>query len=306
MTIITVTTQQELDKALADKACTIYVESPDGVWLTLNSSGSSHVVAGGSSHVEAGGRSHVEARDSSHVEARDSSHVEARGRSHVEAWDSSHVVAGGRSHVVARGRSHVVAGGSSHVEAWDRSHVEAGGRSHVEARDSSHVEARDSSHVEAWDRSHVEARRCVAIHLHSQRVTLDGGVVIDMTAVDMTDPRTWCEVRGVKVIPGETTADDIAVVFKAVDDKWTTPRGVDYRPGSTPEAPDWEPTTFCGHGLHFGVSPSRSADYLQDATRFVRVGVLLSEMVPLDDKCKAKRVVTACVAVDREGREVTA
>jgi hypothetical protein len=79
----TVTTQQELDKALADKADRIYIQSPEGVWIALRNSGSSHV--------EARGSSHVEARGSSHVEAWGSSHVVAWGSSHVEAWGSSHV-----------------------------------------------------------------------------------------------------------------------------------------------------------------------------------------------------------------------
>ena len=183
--------------------------------------------------------------------------------------------------------------GSSHVIAWGSSHVDAWGSSHVDARGSSHVIARDSSHVDAG--------KFVGVHLHSQRVTLDAkGAVIDMTAVDMSDPATWCEVRGVKVVDG------IATVYKALNDQWSTPRGFDYSPGSTPEAPDWEPTETCGQGLHFGVTPSHSAEYLEGATKFVRCGIRLDEMVPLGDKVKAKRVVTPCVEVDQYGVEVVA
>ncbi|QDH92342.1 hypothetical protein SEA_SPOOKY_76 [Gordonia phage Spooky] len=273
----TVHTQTELDAAIAAKEPTIYIESAAGVWLTIQSSGSSHVVA----------------RGSSHVEARDGSHVEARDGSHVEAWDGSHVVAWDGSHVVAWD--------GSHVEAWDGSHVVAWGSSHVEARDGSHVEAWDGSHVVAWDGSHVEAAKYTAVHLHSQRVELDAsGAVIDMTAVDLTDPVAWCEVRGV------TVEDGIAYVYKAVNDKWTTDRGVDYSPGSLPEAADWRRTGDCGNGLHFGVTPSHSADYFRQATRFVRVGVRLDECEPLGDKIKARRVVVPCIEVDRRGREVEA
>jgi hypothetical protein len=86
-TVHTVHTQAELDSVLADEAVTtVYVESPEGVWLTLHGD-SSHVVARDSSHVEARDSSHVVARDSSHVVAWDSSHVEAWDSSHVEAWD---------------------------------------------------------------------------------------------------------------------------------------------------------------------------------------------------------------------------
>ena len=248
MTAVTVKSQAELDKAIVDKADTIFIESSAGVWLKLIDSGSSHVVARGSSHVE------------------------ARGSSHVVAWGSSHVVAWGSSHVVAR--------------------------------DSSHVVARDSSHVEAWESSHVEAAtKYVAVHLHSQRVTLDGnGTIIDCTAIDLDDPTQWCEFHGVEMVDG------IAYVFKAVNQQWTTDRGTAYRPGSIPEAPDWDAAwRDCGRGLHFCDHPIRSLGFLggpANEARFLKVGVRLDEMVPLGDKVKARRVVVPCVEVDRYGKPV--
>ena len=82
---VSVRTQAELDKALADKAETIYIRSGAGVWLNIIDSGSSRVEAWGSSSVVARGSSRVVARGSSSVEARGSSSVEARGSSRVEA-----------------------------------------------------------------------------------------------------------------------------------------------------------------------------------------------------------------------------
>jgi hypothetical protein len=238
--MVAVKTQAELDQALADKAATIYIDSSDGVWLQINRSDSSHVVA----------------------------------------WDSSHVVAWD----------------SSHVEAWGSSHVEARGSSHVEAWDSSHVVARDSSHVEA-------ATKYVGIHLHSRAVRVDGnGTIIDCINIDLSDPERWCEYHGVEI------ADGIAYVFKAVNREWTTDRGTDYSPGSLPEAADWDAGWLdCGRGLHFCNHPLRSLDFLggrvEDA-RFLKCGVRLDEMVTLDDKAKARRVVVGCVEVDRYGRPV--
>ena len=252
---VTVTTQAELDRALADREVTIYIGSPDGVWLRIGDT------------------------DPSHVEARGSSHVVAWGSSHVEAWDSSHVVARD----------------SSHVEAWDSSHVEAW--------DSSHVVARGSSHVVAWGSSHVEAGRYASVHLHSQRVAISGGVVIDMTGLDLCDVEQWLDYHGVTVTE-DPEHGRVATVYKAVNNEWTTDRGTIYAPGDTPEAPDWEATRVCGQGLHFGPSTRHSRQYLPDATRYVRCGVRVDEMVALDDKCKARRVVVPCVEVDEWGREV--
>ncbi|AEN79894.1 hypothetical protein SEA_PURGAMENSTRIS_44 [Mycobacterium phage Purgamenstris] len=174
--------------------------------------------------------------------------------------------------------------GSARVVAWGSAHVEASGSAHVEARGS----------------AHVVAGKYVAVHLHSQRVTLDAkGAVIDMTAVDLTDPATWCDYHGVRV------CDGIAYLYKAVNQQWTTDRGVDYSPGSTPEAPDWNPDwRDCGKGLHFCAHPMRSLTYLglpADEARFLQVGVRLDELVPLDHKAKARRVVVPCIEVDRYG-----
>ena len=209
---ITVHNQEELDKALADKIATIYIESEAGVWLNLDNSG---------------GSSSVVARDSSSV----------------VAWDSSRVV--------------------------------------------------------AWGSSRVDAAKYVAVHLHSQRVTLTGdGHLIDLTELDFTDPATWCEFHGV------TVEDGIAYLYKAVNKDWTTGRGVDYSPGSMPEAPDWQPTNACGNGLHFCDHPQRSLQYLGGSmfdAKYLKVGVRLDEMVCLGDKVKAKRVVVACVEVDHYG-----
>ena len=248
----TVTTQAELDAALAAKDEVIYIESPAGVWLTLTGSGSSRVVA----------------------------------------WGSSSVEARGSSRVVARGSSSVVARGSSSVEAWESSSVEA--------RGSSSVVARESSSVVAWGSSRVEAAKYVAVHLWSQRVTLTGdGHVIDLTGIDLNDPVQWCEFNGAEV------ADGIAYLYKAVGDNWKSGYGKSYKPGSKPKAPDWNTVAECGGGLHLCAHPLQSLEYMQEATKFLKCGVRLDEMVCLGDKVKVKRVVVPCVEVDRYGKEVT-
>jgi hypothetical protein len=233
----TVTTQAELDQALANGVATIYINSPAGVWLRVTDSGSSRVVA------------------------RDSSRVEARGSSRVEAWDSSSVV------------------------AW--------GSSRVEARGSSRVVARDSSSVEAG--------RWTAVHLWSQRVTLTGGVVIDMTALDLDDPAQWLEYHGVAI------KDGAATVYKAVGDDWQTGRGAEwtYEPGRAVTAADWRPTRECGNGLHLGVTPRTAAANRHhsqpEPTRFVACRIVAADAVVFGDVIKVPRCdVLHEVTVDRD------
>jgi hypothetical protein len=245
---VTVTTQSELDAALAANESPIYIESPEHVTLTLVARGSSHVEARDSSRVEARGSSRVEAWDSSHVEARDSSRVEARGSSRVEAWDSSHVV------------------------------------------------ARDSSHVVAG--------RFVAVHVHSQHVTVEGGVVIDLTAVDLTDPATWCEFHGVKVGDGSVS------LFKALDEHYESGHQHNrtrYEVGCEVVCSDWRDDNECGGGLHLGPSTHHATAYRTDAKRWVRVDVALDDLRPIlvgTPKCKVRscRVVAE---VDRYGVDVS-
>ena len=186
------------------------------------------------------------------------------------------------------------------VRACGSSTVRAHGSSTVTATGSSTVTAYSSSTVRACDSSTVTASPCVAVHLHSGLATIDGGVVIDVTTVNDTAEK-WCAHHGVEV------ADGIATVYKAVSDQWTTSRGADYTPGSTPEATDWADNAECGQGLHFGPTPAHALAYLPDATRFVAVGVELATLRPIPGgtaKCKAPKVVRACVEVDLDGNEV--
>ena len=201
--------------------------------------------------------------------------VEASGSATVEAW----------------GSATVEAWGSATVRAWDSATVRASGSATVEARGSAIVEARDSATVRATP--------YVAVHIHSARATVTGGTIINVAALDLTDPQTWCDYHGVEVVDG------IATVHKAVGDDWSTDRGTDCSPGSLPEAHDWEPIARCGNGLHFSPSPVMSRHYYPRATRYLAVGVAVADLIPLGgDKAKSPRVVRACVEVDIDGKEV--
>ncbi len=164
------------------------------------------------------------------------------------------------------------------------------------------VEASGSATVTASDSATVRATPWVAIHLHSACATVTGGHIIDVAALDLTDPATWCAYHGVPI------TDGVATLCKAVNDTWTTDRGVDYSPGSTPEAADWRDDHQCGGGLHFSPTPMQARSYYHEATRYVAVGVRLDELSPIPGgtpKAKARRVVVACreVTIDAEAVE---
>ncbi|MFT3971726.1 MAG: hypothetical protein QM695_15980 [Micropruina sp.] len=339
MTQRTVKDQQGLNAALADKAIDlIIIKSPRGIWLTIESngthratvqasdsatveaSGSATVEASGSATVEASGSATVRAWGSATVRAWDSATVRAWDSATVEAWGSATVEASGSATVEASGSATVEASGSATVRAWDSATVEASGSATVEASGSATVRAWDSATVEAsgsatveawgsatvqaWDSATVEATPYVAVHLHSARAKVSGGVIIDITALNLTDPQIWCDYHGVTVVDG------IATLYKAVGDNWSTDRGFDYSPGAKPSAPDWRPDSECGHGLHFSPRPSQSRTYYTAATRYVAVGVALADLRPISGfgaaKAKAPRVVTPCREVTLDGDPVEA
>jgi hypothetical protein len=291
----TVTNQTELDAAIKAGSTDIIINSPAGVWLTLNSPQSSSVEARGSSSVVAWG--------SSRVVARESSSVVARGSSSVVAWESSRVEARGSSSVVARESSRVEARESSSVVARESSRVEARGSSSVVARESSSVEAWESSRVEARESSSVEASRFVAVHLFSKRVTLTGsGVVIDVTELDTTKPADWLDWHGVKVTDGK------AIVYKAVDQALTAGQSytlTKYPIGKKVTAKDWKATQACGYGLHFAPSAADTRTYFNGSgePRFLAVEIDAEAFIALNDKCKAQSC-TVLYEVDIHGDKI--
>ena len=179
--------------------------------------------------------------------------------------------------------------------------VIASGSSTVHAYGSSKVTAYDSSTVHACGSSTVTASSPSAVHIKSKSASITGGVQIDHTSLNLGDAKSWCEYYGVRVIDG------IAYLYKAVDNEWTTGRGWDYSPGSMPQAETWVKNGQCGDGLHFSPTPVHARRYYPDATRFVRVGVALEDLSPIiggPPKAKAPRVVSPCVEVTLDMREV--
>ena len=175
------------------------------------------------------------------------------------------------------------------------------GSATVRASDSATVRASGSATVEASGSATVEASKWVAVHLFSARATVSGGVVIDVSALDLDDLDTWAEYHGATVTDGALTA------YKAVGDDWQTDRkGWVYAPGATVTADDWDAKPECGGGLHLCLTPRKSRVYYSRATRYVECLIDVTEAVVVDrDKVKARSVrVVREVTID--GEPVTA
>jgi hypothetical protein len=291
-----VKTQAELDAALADKSVDwIEIRSERGVWLTVTAYGFATVTASDSATVTAS--------DSATVRASDSATVRAYGSATVRAYGSATVRAYGSATVRASDSATVRAYGSATVTASDFATVTASDSATVTACDSATVRAYGSATVTAYGSATVRATPKVAVHLHSASVKVSGGVVIDVSK-PLTDPTDWADYHGVTV-----SKAGVATLYKAVRDNFQSYHGMSYAPGTKPSAPDWRDDDECGRGLHFSPSPTQALAYDDEATRFLAVGVKLADLRPLSGgtaKCKAPRVVRACVEVDIDGKPVSA
>lgn len=163
-----------------------------------------------------------------------------------------------------------------------------------------------SATVRAYDSATVRAGSHVAVHLHSARAHISGGVVIDHTAVDLTDPATWCAYHGVPVVDGR------ASLHKAVDAEMAA--GQDYlrtvyTVGADLECPDWRDDHECGGGLHLSPRPWQAGVYggYGSTGRYLRCTVDLAELRCIDGsppKAKARRLRVEA-EVDRFGRDMS-
>ena len=226
----------------------------------------------------------------------------AFGSATVRAFDSATVEASGSATVEAFDSATVEAFDSATVRAFDSATVRASGSATVRAFGSATVEAFDSATVEAFGSATVRASKYVAVHLHSARVTVSGGVVIDVSNLDLADLETWAEYVG-----AERDGDGF-ILYKAVTGDLRSERGFAYPIGETVEVETWTANNECGGGLHLSPTPSQARSYFYGATRYLRCRVAAEDLRPIPGgvaKAKARRVQVIS-EVDVFGREVTA
>ncbi|WP_195225921.1 DUF7666 domain-containing protein [Schaalia turicensis] len=291
MTTVHVCTQEELDEALAKPKChDIVVCSPKGVWLNIRDShgknvevlGDAMVTVSGDTRVTAFGDATVEVSGDATVRAFENASVNAFDNSTVRAWD----------------RAFVTAFGDATVSAVDHATVKALGYATVNACDDATVTAWDHATVKAWGRASVNAYSsatvkagiCAAVYVYSKTVTRQGGVIIDLTAINANDPETWCAMNLVEV-----DEDGQAHLYKALDADLNAGRY--YRLTHYPigqvvdDTANWVDNNKCGGGLHASPTPWMAKSYYMEASRFVEVCCPVEELRPINEaKAKAPRL----------------
>ena len=171
------------------------------------------------------------------------------------------------------GSATVSAHDSATVRAYDSATVRASGSATVSASGSATVSASGSATVSASGSATVSASRFVAVSKqigHTEKIV--GGKVIKIIA-----PKTalqWLSFYGVEVKNG------VAVLFKGVSvDFKSNHNGFEYKPGTTPIAPDWDGgEKECGGGLRFSPRPFMALQFYPEAKRFIACPVRVKDM----------------------------
>ena len=275
MTTVHVCTQEELDEALAEPKChEVVIRSPRGVWLKIRDSRGKAVEVLGDAMVKVSGDTRVTAFGDAVVDVSGNVTVRAFENATVNAFDNATVRACDCVIVVAYGDSTVSALDNSTVVAYDNSTVRAC----------------DCVSVAAYDDATVKAGTCVPVHVNSKNVTHQGGVIIDMTAIDANDPETWCAMHLVEV-----DEDGQAHLYKALDADLNA--GHYYRLTNYPighvvdDTANWVDNNKCGGGLHVSPTPWMANAYYMEESRFVEVCCPVEELRPIDEaKAKAPRL----------------
>ena len=137
--------------------------------------------------------------------------------------------------------------------------------------------------------------------IHDDQAQVVGGKQIK---VRLKTSKEWCDYYGVDVKKG------IVILYKGVNDDYSTQKGVFYTPGSIPKAPDWDGgKAECGGGLHFSPCVSGTLQFRTDAHRFIACPVCIKDFKPFEnaqypDKIKAPGCCAPVWEVDRNGEKV--
>lgn len=265
--------------------------------------GECRLYASGSSIVRAMLSARVRARDNVLVYAHDDSIVVASGRAIVIALDDARVIASENATVYATDKAEVRARGNCTIIARDETQITARGDCWIDAASFSNVIAHDRCRVLAYDHTVVEAHDASVVFANQ---CLDGIYKLNGDArsepLVFETPADWCAFYGVAV------NNDIAILYKAVDDDFSTnyarPKQIFYTPVSTPVAPDWDGgAEECGGGLHFSPWPALVYDYMFPPVHIIACPVRLDDMAVFPQpefptKIKARAVSAPCFEVD--------
>ena len=267
--ITTVTTQEELDAALAAGIIDLLIDRPDGA-TPLEIENKKVRLRGNSSAILSGNSSAI-----------------LRGNSRATLW--------GNSRAILRDNSSAILSDNSSAILWGNSRATLWGNSRAILRDNSSATLSGNSSATLWGNSRATLKKFTVAWKKSVDATITGtGHVIDMTAIDLSNPGEWAEYVGANV-----DEEGQVHLYKAVDDNLESAysRGkFVYKIGSIVEPEWWKDNNRCGNGIHLCPSPQHARDHFPGATRFLEVTCDAATFIPID----TSKIKTAQAYVLRE------
>ena len=283
--IKTVTTQDELDAALAAGIIDLLIDRPDDAPpLSIENK---KVRLWGNSSAILRDNSSADLRDNSSAILRDNSSADLRDNSSADLRDNSSAILRDNSRADLWGNSSAILWGNSRADLWDSSSADLW--------DSSSADLRDNSRAILWCKSSADLKKFTVAWKKSVDATITGsGHVIDMTAIDLSKREDWTKYTGALV-----DEDGQIHLYKAVDDNLESAYShgeFTYEIGSTVQPRTWLKNNWCGAGIHLCPSPQHARDHFPDATRFLEVTCDADTFMPID----TSKIKTAQAYVLRE------
>jgi hypothetical protein len=137
--------------------------------------------------------------------------------------------------------------------------------------------------------------------IHGSKCRVKGG---KQTRIIIKTVRDWCRYYGLQV------NRNIVILFKALNDDYSSPYGMSYKPGTIPIAVDWDGgKKECGEGLHFSPSPRHAIGFHNEAKRYCACPVNLKDIAVHPDgdypeKVKAKGCCAPVWECDIDGNKI--
>mgnify|MGYP001606998505 FL=1 len=159
--------------------------------------------------------------------------------------------------------------------------------------------------LSVWGKVIAKVSSEVGVFIHGELAQVTG---VRQTRIKLKTSKEWCEYYGVEIKKG------VAILFKAVDEDFSTsnarPKGIFYKPGDKPVAPDWDGgRAECGGGLHASCYPTAALHFNSAAKKFIALPVRLTDFKPFPnaqypDKVKFQTVAGPVWECDKEGKSI--
>ncbi len=307
--IKTVTTQEELDEALAAGIIDLLIDRPDGatpldienkkvrLWGNSRATlwGNASAIMLDNSSATLWGNARAIMWDNARAIMLDNASATLWDNARATLRDNSSATLWGNSRAIMWDNARATLWGNARATLWGNSSATMSDNSSAILRGNSSATLRGNASAIMLDNARATLEKFTVAWKKSVDATITGtGHVIDMTAIDPSKRDDWIKYTGALV-----DEDGQIHLYKAVDDNLESAYSKGkfaYTVGSIVEPEWWKDNNRCGNGIHLCPSPQHARDHFPDATRYLEVTCDATTFVPID----TSKIKTAKAYVLRE------